>query len=66
MGQHHINMFPVDYMYVQDSLVLEVLFIWLRSPVDSLGNQVWYQFYILILSSYFKTHEQGIILLSHT
>ena len=40
MGQRHLHMFPVYYMYVQDSVVLDVLFLWLRFPVDSLGEKV--------------------------
>ena len=39
MGQHHLHMFTVDYMYVQYSLVLDVFFLWFSSLVDYLGNQ---------------------------
>ena len=39
MGQHHLHMFPVDYRNVQYYLVLDVFFIWLRSPMNSLGKQ---------------------------
>ena len=38
MGPHHINMFLVDYMYIQGSLILDVLSILLISPVGFWGN----------------------------
>ena len=44
MGQHHLHMFPVDYRNVKDYLVLGVLFVWLRSSLDSLRKQVLYRF----------------------
>ena len=38
MGQRRLHMIPVDFMYVQDSLVFDVLYLQLRSPVDYLGT----------------------------
>ena len=37
MGHNNLNMFTIDYRRVQDSLVIDVLFIWLHVPVDSRG-----------------------------
>ena len=36
MGQRHLHKFTVYYKYVQDSLLIDEFFIWLRFPVDSL------------------------------
>ena len=40
MDQRHIHKFPVDYMYIEYSLVLDEFIILLRLPVDSLRKQV--------------------------
>ena len=40
MGQHHLYIFLVDYMYVQYPLKLYVFYLRLRLPVESLGKQV--------------------------
>ena len=42
MGHHHLHVFLVDYMYVKHPLVLDVLSLWLRLPMDYLGNQVYF------------------------
>ena len=38
MGKHHLHMFHVGYMFVQGYIVFDVLSLWIRSPVDPLGN----------------------------
>ena len=38
MGQSHLHMFPVYYIYIQGSLVLYVFSLWFCSPVDSQGK----------------------------
>ena len=40
VGQRHLHDFSVDYKYVQDSLLLDELVLWLSFPADSLRKQV--------------------------
>ena len=42
MCQRHLHMFHVGHMFVQGSLVLDVLSPWLRLPVYSWSNMAQY------------------------
>ena len=54
MVQHHLHVFLVDYMYVQYSLILGVFYLWLRSPVDYLGEQFSLNSVFLLYQATFK------------
>ena len=54
MGQSHLYMFPVDYMSIQGSLVLDILSLWLCLPVDLWGVWIILNTILIIYQAIFK------------
>ena len=53
-GSESSKYVSVDYRNVQDSLILDVFFLWLLLPMDYMRKHVLSEYHIIVLPRYFK------------